>query len=190
MITPNTQPARKTGRDDAFVRHLQQLVKDDDRAALADLRRGLGKSPGEAAEMHRHVVPFLAPDANFRDEEPYYLVASLFALHQGMWQRQERRQTTNLGASFERLAGARDSGADSVERRFVALLNCGREELPYHLRQAVSLLKAGEVPVDWLRLLRDVRGWDSDARWVQRSWARAYWRSSPEEQPATGEEVE
>ena len=40
---PNPYP-RDQHRDQRFVAHLEELVKREDRAALAALRRGLGKA--------------------------------------------------------------------------------------------------------------------------------------------------
>ncbi|MBI4504637.1 MAG: type I-E CRISPR-associated protein Cse2/CasB [Chloroflexi bacterium] len=170
-----------TDREQRFVAHLAELVAAEDRAALAALRRGLGKEPGEAAEVFPYVVPWLSSDAGRRDredeEQAYFLVASLFAWHQGAWPAEgDRRRATNLGASFRLAARSRDEGGEpGVERRFVALLNCHRADLPVHLRHAVGLLKAKEIPVDWAELLHDIRRWDSASRSVQRAWARAYW---------------
>ena len=69
-------------RDQAFVKYLQGLL--DDPGAMASLRRGLGKPPGHAHEMHRYVLPWLSEDAPPWEEEPLYLTASFFAYwHQG-----------------------------------------------------------------------------------------------------------
>lgn len=183
-------------REREFARYLQRFVDHEERAPLAALRRGLGKSLGEAAEMHRYVMPFLPGESRWGEEEAYYLVAALFAFHQGSWPADEGEAmpaATNLGASFAWLARARrtgDAGADeqggvegsrgggdeSIERRFVALLNCRRDDLPDHLRHGVGLLKAHAIPVDWAQLLRDLQEWEWERRSVQRAWARAFWR--------------
>jgi len=155
-----------------LIDSLEKLVRDQDRGALAALRRGLGKSPGTAMEMHRYVVPSL-PRGRPWDEESYYLVAALFAYwHQG--------ETTvaahppdNLGASLARLR-IPDSGP-SLELRFTALLKSHRDDLPTHLRQVVGLLKSKGVPVHWRNLFRDLRNWDHEDGWVQRSWAKSFW---------------
>jgi len=173
----------------AFIEHLESLVAAGDRAALAALRRGLGKDPGTVAEMHRYVVPWLPAGCSRWQEDAYYLVAALFAWHQGSWHREEGSpELTNLGASFARLAESVDS--DSVERRFVALLNCHRDDLPTHLRHAVGLLKSREIPVDWGQLLGDIQNWTLEGRVVQRSWARAFWGGRPGEKPGTPSGVE
>jgi CRISPR system Cascade subunit CasB len=98
----------------------------------------------------------------------------------------ERLWRTNFGASFKQL-GSDDSS--SVERRFVALLNSHRDDLPNRLRHAVSLLRAPGVPVDWAQLLRDIQSWDHPDRFVQVQWARSFWApprqdAETEDQPA------
>lgn len=160
--------------------------KEKNLAALAALRRGLGKRPGEAAEMFPYVMPFIGDRLPQSRQNDYFLVAALFAAHQLIWHHpagpDDRREPTNLGASFRRLHAAFESG--SIEKRLVAVLNASRDDLPEHLRHAISLLHAHDIPVDWLQLLRDLAGWDSDLRGVQRAWARAYWRVAPTPSPS------
>lgn len=158
--------------------------KQKNLAALAALRRGLGKRPGEAAEMFPYVVPFLGDRLSQRRQDDYFLVASLFAAHQLLWSPSaDSREQTNLGASFRWLSHVVESG--SIEQRFVALLNAARDDLPEHLRHAASLLKAHDIPIDWLKLLHDLRGWDWESHSIQRDWAYAYWRSAPPQSPTS-----
>jgi CRISPR system Cascade subunit CasB len=157
----------------AFTEYLAGLVTRDDRAALAALRRGLGKRPGEAAEMFPLVVPWLPSTASSYRQDDYFLVAALFAAHQKSWSPADG-VPSNLGASFRKLADS--VASESIEKRFVALLNSEREDLPEHLRYAISLLATHDVPVDWSQLLRDLGGWGWESRSVQRAWAQAFWR--------------
>jgi CRISPR system Cascade subunit CasB len=166
--------------EEHFVTALEKLAWADNRAALAALRRGLGKPPGTTPEMYPYVVP-LAPA---RGDDPYYLVAALFAWHPSPWH--ASGQSSNLGASMARVA--RDSGSESIERRFVAMLNAPSEDLPEHLRHAVGLCRAHEVPVNWLQLLLDLQWWGvwgPGYRRVQRSWAGSFWNAAPTETAAT-----
>ena len=105
--------------------------------------------------------------------------AGLFAGYPKAWPPGEER-STDFGASFARLAQATGNAA-SVESRFTTLLTASTDELPVRLRNAVSLLKAKDVPVDWSRLLYDLTRWRSESRWVQRRWARSFWRSQDSE---------
>jgi CRISPR system Cascade subunit CasB len=164
-------------REERFVEYLEELEGNDDRAALAALRRSLGKSPGEATEAHRYVLPF---NPATREESAYYLVGGLFALHPQSWHRDEGdRNLTNLGASFARLGSEVES--KSIEKRFVALLNCHADDLAERLRHAIGLLGSKKIPVDWAQLLKDLRNWNHPDRFVQLSWARAFWVRADEQ---------
>lgn len=158
--------------------------RESDRAALARLRRGLGKSLGESAERDLWVFNALGSDVlRSFEEDAATLVASLFAL----WHQGDRplpdQLPKNLGASFAHLHDLTHSESglapservESVERRFTILLNSDPQDLPDRLRHAVSLLRAQDVPVDWGQLLRDILNWKRLDRRVQRDWARAYW---------------
>lgn len=182
---------KPTPEERAFAKHLKQLLENESdpsaaRAAMAHLRRGLGKPPGMAPEMDRYILPVLPPAANARVEEAYYTVASLFAYwHQGRDKVDERPPAT-IGASLRTLvnkeedAQKRENLEKSIEKRLTALLNCHRDNLPEHLRHIVALLKTKEVPLDWAQLLRDINGWDQDSRIVQHSWAKGFWQKSAE----------
>lgn len=179
-----------------FVNDLLRLArtKDEDpkaRATLAMLRRGLGKEPGDAPEMYRFVQPRLAAVAEW-DEWRYYLVASLFAAHQINWSETDTTpaRRANIGASSRRLINAKPETSDSTQRRFEALLECDREELPIHLRHAVSLLKSGEIPIHWEQLLHDIYRWHWQGKPVQRDWARAFWGSTSREEVGTDENAD
>ena len=169
---PRAERAQQEWR---FIEMLKGLERREDLGALAALRRGLGRAPGTASQMYPYVVPYLPDDK--RDEDTYYLIAALFAWHRRDWQAADSNTDTGFGASYRRLWD--DTKSESTERRFVALLNARREDLPEHLRHAVGLLKSKEIPINWLALLRDVTRWDDERRSVQRRWSRAFWRGQP-----------
>ena len=159
-------------KEHPFVIYLE--TKRDDRAALAALRRGLGRPPGTVPDMYRYVVPWLADDAPPWREDAYYLIAALFAYHP---------KDGGLGNMGDHFAQARDPQGDStaIERRFTALLAAHPDDLDFYLRQAVSFLKSEEVPVHWHQLLADVMAWGHPERYVQQRWARAFWGRAVEE---------
>jgi len=172
-----------------FTAHLERLIREKDRGALAALRRGLGKPPGTVREMDRYVLPYLPQDAGLRPtvrearENAYYLVGALFAYwHQGKADVIENAPA-NLGDSLRWLVDRessetsnREDAEKRVEKRLVALLNCHRDDLPDHLRHTIGLLKSNEIPVNWMQLLWDIQNWQRESRDVQRNWARKFWR--------------
>ena len=164
-----------------FVNKLWQLasaegdapqVRSRKRAALAALRRGLGKPPGGATEMLPYIVPILPEHLSAWREQAYYLIASLFALYRPETSSAARH---NFGVSYLQLAEATASG--SVERRFLALLDAPIETLPDHLRHAIGQMAANShrIAVNWYALLSDLLSWEADNRWVQRKWAKGFY---------------
>jgi CRISPR system Cascade subunit CasB len=151
-----------------FISYLEKHA--DDRAMLAELRRGLGRKPGEAPGMFPYIVPFVHP-ANTREEANLYMIASLYALHP------LSIQAGNMGAHLRTLADKLGDAA-ATTRRFVQLLNQSRAALDTPLRQHVSLLKSQDVSINWHQLLYDLNYWSHDERFVQKRWAERYWRSS------------
>ncbi len=152
--------------DDRLIRYLKGLEKRQDRAALANLRRGLGKTPKSVMEMYPYLGQFLYNDSKRNYETAVFIVAALFAYYPDA-----PGNAGNLGDSIRRMK----DDSDSIEKRFVALLNAEAEDLPYYLRQIVGLLKSKEIAVNWNRLFKDVKDWNSDKRYVQTAWARGFW---------------
>jgi len=169
-------------RSKDFVGHLLGLAQPgrEDRAALAALRSGLGQKPGASARMHKYVVPYLGERAHHSDCW-FYAVGALFAWHP----QHEPRQS--LGAGLGALWG-QEGQSDSVEVRFVTLLNSHPDDLPDHLRQAVGLLRSKEIGLDWFLLLRSLINWDHPDRRVQNQWARDFYRQErPEHDDAAAQ---
>ena len=161
-------------KEQSFVAYLEGLREREDRAALAALRRGLGRPPGTVAEMYPYVVPWLSDDTPWK-ERAYYLIASLFAYHPAPG------GVGNMGHHF---AQARDPQGENtaIERRFTVLLAAHPDDLDVYLRQAVGFLRSKEVPVNWHQLLQDVLDWKCSDRYVQRRWASAFWGRSTQNQ--------
>jgi CRISPR system Cascade subunit CasB len=155
----------KENYESAFVKSLEKLYHDRDRAALVKLRRGLGKKEG-TPEMCRYVARFLPDDAMQYVIERYFMIASLFALHP---------EPAARGVSMGKVFRAMVEKSPSVEKRFEHLLSVDVDDLGGHLRQAVSLAKSKGVHVDFHQLFDDVKSWDHPKRYIQLRWARDFW---------------
>jgi CRISPR type I-E-associated protein CasB/Cse2 len=172
-----------TDNNDWEKRLIESLRKradpaDPDRATLAELRRYLGGDLGRAL-FH---VGWLFNGVPDRFLENAALVAALFATNT------MHLPGVSLGQAFRRLRER--LGGDSTEKRFVALLDSNRDDLPGRLRQAVALLKSREIGLDWELLLRDLRYWGSTSHRVQRRWARDFWAEERAEAPASATTAE
>jgi CRISPR system Cascade subunit CasB len=160
-------------RTHPFVSYLEGLRED--RGALAALRRGMGRPAGTAQEMFPYVIRWLPAEAGSRQEEAYFLLASLFAYHP------QPGGAGNLGHCFSR---TRDPGGSdaAIERRFTAILSAHPDDLPFYLRQAFSFLKSKEIPVEWHQLFTDIQAWGHPQGYVQKQWARAFWGGPSKEE--------
>lgn len=167
MTDTPTQTAEQRS-ESGLIGYLRGLANKQDRAALAHLRRGLGRKPGDAMEMYPWVGKFAGEETGRAHERAVFLTSALFAYYPDAPQ-----NAGDLGSSVKQIA----EKSDSIERRFVALLDADAEDLHYYLRQMIGLLKANSVPVNWEQLFRDIRNWSHDDRFVQRKWARSFWGS-------------
>lgn len=154
----------------------------EQRAIIADLRRGANDLPRIAPHLHQHIAPF-AIDRTGWDKRSVYLIATLFALyHAGSNVPDDNDKVQSLGSSFGKLLTDKDNGA--IERRFNVLLVAHPDDLHYQLRQAIAYLRGAEKPVqiNWLQLLWDVRQWQDDDKRpdVQEKWASQFWQAKYE----------
>jgi CRISPR system Cascade subunit CasB len=171
----------KTARPGAFIAYLISLLGENDptktdRQALAELRGVLRGTSADYLRAARHVAPYLGEDPHPNDCW-FYLVGGLLALHP----RHVRATGTDkngpsLGAAIGRLRGDKSGGMDN---RVLALLNTPGDAMAKPLRQIISLLEQGKIGLDYARLLRDLSAWEHSDRWVQKQWARDYFRSGP-----------
>ncbi|OUN01218.1 MAG: type I-E CRISPR-associated protein Cse2/CasB [Firmicutes bacterium ZCTH02-B6] len=168
----------------SFIEWLQELVKKQDRARLAALRRGMLLEPSQFYELFSLVPPRFLEGATTKELQIRLMVAILFASHQGSFPAEENAgRRRNLGASLRLLALKKAGGnlepdkelPEALKRRLDALLAARSEDLFHHLRQVIRLLKSEEIPVDWEQLLLDLRHWDREDRRVQWNWSRSFY---------------
>lgn len=155
-------PTPRQERIAAFVGALERL----DAAGRARLKRNAGNSLAEARDVQRVFFQALPYDVPEREYDDFFLVATLFPLAES------RTDQSSLGATMRRIRQNRESG--SLDRRFQALLDSNREQLPFRLRQAVRLANASDQSIDWGQLLSDVLAWELEGRPVQLRWAKHY----------------
>jgi CRISPR type I-E-associated protein CasB/Cse2 len=171
-----------------FIDHLST----QERAGRAHLRRVLQdrellvKPPPEAMRIVERYV--LSNDPLSPRYQAHYLIAGLYALcHPDPF------DSPTSGKPFAEVAATltftrKDfdpTKVSSLEQRFLTLLDCERQELPYPLRQWVQLIKAASLEVDWSRLLLDMSDWGDDQR---DKWGRRYYRTLHRSQKNTVED--
>ena len=152
-----------------FVKNLREL-ETTDRRAMAVLRRSLAFAPGTWPPAYAYVERFAGGEnisALYRNAA--YLTAGLFAIHRN------HCDQVSVGKAFGQLAHKRQN-SKTIEGRFLGLLTADDDLLPHRLRQAVSLLSADGIGLDYDRLLTDLTWWKTDSKNVQQRWAKDYYR--------------
>ena len=175
-VTPSQVSPRQQRALD-FIGALERL----DAGGLARLRRNAGRTLAEATDAHRTFFQAAPYRLKEWDEQTYFMIATLFALTKKEDRISDRR---SLGATFRHVRGAtQGERANSLDRRFQALINSDREQLPFRLRQLVRLAKSNGQRIDFAKLLTDIGLWEIEDKPVQVRWSRDYYVGAPNSMP-------
>ena len=167
------------------------------RAALARLRRGIGRRPGELPELWGILLDGLPQDMqSHRLDEPsraewaIYTALTVFALHQQG--RDVLRQSAHvpgvsLGTAAQRLAarlpGELADKRERVARCFNQVATADTmQELAHYLRAFVQLLRANDLALDYALLARDLfcYQFDDGAAGVRLRWGQDFYADTTE----------
>ena len=120
------------------------------------------------------------------DDERKTLVAALYAVHAKDSAPAHVSGAHSIGSAALKLAGgsASANGFDSMERHFRRLLAADSlDDLGPQLHRLVKRLEREAIPLDYARLLGDLRQSRNNPEAVKTRWALAFWQA-PAEQPA------
>lgn len=161
-----------------FIGHLIAL-RERDTGAMAALRHSLTFKPGTYPRAFPYVERFVAADrpANDARRLALYAVAGLFAQHP---EQQSRSFATAFGELMKRRSKPKEPNR-SIEQRFIALLEADADNILDYLRQAISLLAAEDIGLDYVRLLDDLAVWmnpNADRDRLRQRWARELYRAA------------
>lgn len=165
-----------------FIENLTKL----DRGDLAILKRNAGNlisQSRQAITLFYRLLPHEV--ANSRDEELYFLVATLYG-HNREFAEDGDFGTTMHQVKIAREGSTEDNGSLSpIDRRMAILLDSeldlidgfrpGGGETSYRLRQCVKLAAGARVGINWPLLLKDLTQWSNPDKRVRKRWARSYY---------------
>lgn len=153
-----------------LIQRLGELTANNNRAALATLRRSLSFPPGTWPGAFRYIesVPRLGSGWG---RQVAYLIAGLYALARG------KEGSGDFGNAARRFQGTTDS--KSVERRFISIIEADADELPHRLRQMMTLLSSEGIVPDWNQLYVELRQWNHPEKYIQQRWASSFYAPKP-----------
>lgn len=172
---------------------LQGLPEHPQKAALANLRRGVGHAPGDLPELWGNFLQDLPPElesesgAPTRGEWAIYLALTLYALHQqghALPGESMHQENARLGSAVRRLVKPDEKPEESsVLRRFNALATAAdMPERAQHLRGIVQMLRAEGIPLDYVQLAAELfeLQFPDGAQRVRLRWGQDYYRRPDE----------
>lgn len=170
--------------------------KPSTKAIFANIRNSINKDSSVNMDALAYVfknIPeeFLGYNKNLNDYEKAILTAvQMYALHQQAktdsvfkieYDEGEKRQ--NLGDALKTVRDKEDD-TKAIDRRFNAMITSSNfEELSYHLRQMIKLLKAkSDAKVDYASLADDLYWFLKNQREEFKiNWSRSYYKSNKKE---------
>ena len=174
---------------------LQTLPDHPRKAQLANLRRGVGRTPGELPELWGAFLQDLPLELQSDRgkaspaEWAIYTALTLYALHQQGQSSSMHRSGNGLGYAVHKLAAPEKSPEESsVFRRFNALATASSaEELAHHLRGIIQLLRREGIPLDYAQLAEDLywMQFSATAPRVRLRWAEDYYHMPSEDNENT-----
>jgi len=186
-------------------RMIESNTQSEVKAALAMLRRGIGKAPGSMPELWNVTLSELPEILLSKNEEPtngewaVHTALTLYALHQ-QGKDSERhcmqKEGENLGIAARRLVDREKSNEEAVIRRFhLVALSDNFNRLSWHLRGLIQLLKSKDIPLDYPALTEDLYWFNfNDMRdGIRLKWGQDFYRSvesiSEDDQTETKEDA-
>jgi CRISPR system Cascade subunit CasB len=159
-----------------LVEHLQRLKSQKQLGPLATLRHSLAFSPGAYPPAYPIVERYVGRERHALDGRrlALYVVAGLYA-------RNPRQQAQSFATAWAHLK--LKSGSESIEHRFIALLEADADSVAEHLRHAFSLLAAHDIGCDFAALGDDLCVWmdpqaDPNRRdRIRQQWVRDFYRA-------------
>ncbi|WSZ01417.1 type I-E CRISPR-associated protein Cse2/CasB [Streptomyces sp. NBC_00872] len=175
--------------------HRTKVPMDAPGEDLAALRSGLGRPAGTVPALWRF---YTSPvDGEVTPElEAEHAALSLYGLHQQSQSRPMHKPGIHLGTALRTLHRSERFSEEAVDRRVAAAVHTSSvAALVYRLRGLVTQLRAVEQPLDYDRLLQDIRRWHyaESRQGVRRDWGLAYheWSArvgrDSSESPLTGQ---
>jgi len=175
--------------------YLQQHSKmSSTKAALANMRRGVGKIPGDIPALWGMLFENLDDSMMSRNAEKgpsweewsLYISLTIFAVHQqGKDLEKEfmHKPGETIGKAIQKLVKDEES-ENRVLRRFnVLATSVGMQEIQHHLRGIVQLLNTNSLPLDYIQLACDIYKWQTPdgPQKVRLIWGQDYYSSIKKE---------
>lgn len=163
----------------------RKLEESSSKARLAQLRRGIGKKPGELPELWGSFLNNLSEELMSKNNEPsyaewaIYTALTLFSLHQqGHSEPMHAEGKENhFGRAVRKLVHNEDDEENIRKKLSIAARSDDMTELSYHLKTIVKLLENNDIKLDYVDLAKDLYGFqfESNVDEVRLKWGQDFY---------------
>lgn len=172
---------------DLLARDDKTLEQSGSKARLAQLRRGVGKQPGELPELWGSFLKNMPEELMGRNGDPsyaewtIYTVLTLFALHQQGHSRpmNAEGEENHLGRAARRLVQTEEDEENVRLKLSIVARSDDMTELSYHLKTIVKLLGNRDIQLDYVDLAGDLY-WFQFEKYADRirlKWGQDFYRT-------------
>lgn len=159
--------------------------------SLAELRRGIGKAPGELPQLWGYFLKSM-PEEFYGDREPsraewaVYTALTLFALHQqgkDPVSKPMQKDGQTFGSALSCLVHD-ENDRERITRRFNTIATANNmEELAHYMRGVIQLLRGEDIELDYPKLAGDIYCFQFPEliSGVRLRWGQDFYRKTAEE---------
>lgn len=177
---------------DQQLKKLGALPEHPRKAMLSNLRRGVGRIPGDMPELWGIFLRDLPQELQSKNGTPtqgewaVYLALTLYALHQQGQSSNMNQKGMSLGTAVRRLANPNQDPEECPSyRRFQTLLTATSiQEIAHYLRGMIQLLGKESIPLDYPQLAKQLffLQFSSTAPRVRLLWGQDYYHNPKKEE--------
>lgn len=171
---------------DLLAKEDRVLDQSSSKAQLAQLRRGIGKSPGELPELWGVFLKNMPEELMGKDGKPsyaewaVYTALTLFALHQQGHSvpMNEEGEENRLGRAMRKLARSTEDEENIRRKLSIAARSDDMAELSYHLKTLVRLFGNHDIRLDYVELAKDLYWFqfENQADQIRLKWGQDFYR--------------
>lgn len=165
---------------------IKYLTGNDDKGALAKLRRGAGKEPGSVPDIWEYTIGALPEGAKEDAENAVHIALTLFAVHrQGTnitglatyTGENEKSYPVTFGAAVRKLKDGANN--EAVTRRFNTAATADTiSELAVHVRSLIQLLRTKNIDMNYAKFAEELYLWRFDTNKIRLKWGRDFWKQN------------
>lgn len=180
-----------------LVKDGKALEYSGTKARLAQLRRGVGKKPGELPELWGVFLKNIPEDWMCTNGEPTYVewavytALTLFALHQqGHCEVMHAEEGgSSLGQAARKLVRSEEDEENIRRKLSIVAKSEDMTELSYHLKTIIRLFGNNDIRLNYAELAEDLYWFqfEQNADEIRLKWGRDFYRNIKTEDKGKGE---